>query len=51
MTTKLALIKLMREFEFEKSEKTLIPMKFSVKSVILSPDNDQLFLRVRKRKF
>lgn len=51
MTTKLALIKLIREFEFDKSDKTLIPMKFSVKSLILAPNDEELFLQVTKRKF
>lgn len=51
MTTKLALIKLLKEFEFDKFEKTLIPMKYSVKSLVLAPHNDELFLRVQTRKF
>lgn len=49
MTTKLALIKLIREFEFDKCEKTLIAMKFSVKSLVLATKNEELFLRVTKR--
>lgn len=51
MTTKLALIKLLREFEFDKCEKTLIPMKFSIHTLILAPNNDEMFLRVSNRTF
>lgn len=50
MTTKLALVKLLREFEFGKCDKTLIPMKYSVKSLVLSPDNEELFLRCKRRQ-
>jgi hypothetical protein len=47
MVTKIALVKLIEEFEFGKSLKTLIPMKYSVKSLVLSPDNEELFLNVK----
>ncbi|CRL05219.1 CLUMA_CG018250, isoform A [Clunio marinus] len=45
MVTKIALVKLMTEFEFDKSFRTPIPMKFSVKSLVLSPENEDLFLK------
>lgn len=51
MTSKLALIKLLKEFEFDIFEKTLFPMKYSVKSLVLAPHNDELFLRVQKREY
>lgn len=47
MTTKIALVKLLTEFNFDRSAKTLIPMKYSAKSLVLSPDNEELFLSVR----
>lgn len=48
MVTKLALAKLLTEFKFDKSHKTLDPMKYSVKSFILSPDKEEIFLKVDK---
>lgn len=48
MVTKIALIKLLTEFEFDKNDKTIIPMKFSVKSFFLAPENEELFLNIKK---
>lgn len=48
MTIKIALVKLLTSFEFEKGSRTLDPMKISVKSFVLSPNNEELFLKVKK---
>lgn len=51
MQTKIALVKLVRDFTFEKSHRTLDPMKYSVKNFVLAPANDELFLKVTKNQF
>lgn len=48
MVTKIALVKLLTEFEFDKSPKTSIPLKYSIKAFVLSPENEELFLTVKK---
>lgn len=48
MAVKIAIIKLLMKYNFDQSSKPLIPMKYSVKSLILSPDNDELFLKVER---
>lgn len=50
MVTKVALVKLLTEFTFDKSPKTLIPMKYSIKSLVLAPDNEEMFLKVKKNQ-
>lgn len=47
MVTKIALVKLLTKFEFEKCQKTLVPMKYSVKSFVLAPENEEIFLNVK----
>jgi hypothetical protein len=48
MQTKIALVKLVKEFTFEESLKTLKTMEYSVKNFVLAPKNDELFLIVTK---
>lgn len=51
MQTKIALVKLIQKFTFEKSLKTLDPMEYSVQNFVLAPKNDELFLKVTKNRF
>lgn len=48
ISIKIALVKLLSQFEFDKSQKTLIPMKYSNKCLVLSPDNEELYLKVKR---
>lgn len=48
MTVKIALVKLIREFELLPSAKTPIPMRLSKRSMILSPENDEMNLLITK---
>lgn len=48
MAVKISIVKLLTSFEFDKSRRTLIPMKYSPKSFVMSPENEELFLKVKK---
>lgn len=48
MTTKVALVKLIKEFQLSPSAKTPIPMRLSKRSMILSPENDEMNLLITR---
>jgi hypothetical protein len=48
MQTKIALVKLLEKFNFDKSHQTLEKMEFSVKNFVLAPKNDELYLKVSR---
>lgn len=43
--TKIGMAMLLKSFRFHKSDKTLLPLTFSKKNIVLSPDGG-LFLRI-----
>jgi cytochrome P450 family 6 len=51
MQTKIAIVKLLKEFKFEKCDETLDPMMYSVNNFVLAPKNDEPFLKLTKLSF
>lgn len=47
MQTKIALIKLLTTYKFSPSPRTLIPMRFHIKSLVLAPP-DGMWLKLEK---
>lgn len=47
LQTKLGLLKLLPKYEFTPCKETLIPMRFSTKSLVVAPDGG-IFLNVRE---